>query len=399
MRGVVRVFLAAAAAAMLVNGCNLAVSSEGAGTPAPRAAGGLKQVKIYDPNFGNSEAATLTIPAGWKMDGIMVKSPCNPAPWPAFRAYSPDGLSEMRYQPVFGWQWRPKLQRFMQNTGCLPLDEKMSAAKFLQYYIGMLKGGVHIVGPAAVSAQYQQWADGYVNKLNQLGANGMAEYRTDNSDDTAALRIEIINGSFVIEQRLRTAVECSLSNHGNMQDGGVCFARVDILSAPKGRLDALIQLVDGNNLPRGVGNPAYFQAVMQHQNQEASEALRQLNEQAARNNAMLHQQFESSMQMMRANHAAFMQQQESQFHSAMNSAINDMNARSTAASDWVDYALDQQTVTGSGGTVKVSSAYSQTWSNGQNEWYQTNDANANPNGVLPGNWTHNVKVHGNGQPY
>ena len=47
--------------------------------------------------------------------------------------------------------------------------------------------------------------------------------------------------------------------------------------------------------------------------------------------------------------------------------------------------------------MKVSSAYSQTWSNGKNQWFQTNDPNANPNGVLPGNWTQDVKVHGNGQ--
>jgi 1,2-phenylacetyl-CoA epoxidase PaaB subunit len=116
------------------------------------------------------------------------------------------------------------------------------------------------------------------------------------------------------------------------------------------------------------------------------------------------------------NHEAFMQQQESSyrthqaqmaqsassFHSAMNNANNAMNARSTASSDWVDYALDQQTVTGQGGTVKVSSSYSQTWSStvgNQTTWYQTNDPNTNPNGVLPGNWTQDTKVHGNGQPY
>jgi hypothetical protein len=101
---------------------------------------------------------------------------------------------------------------------------------------------------------------------------------------------------------------------------------------------------------------------------------------------------------MNRNHQAFMAQQESQFHSAMNNANNAMNARTTAASDWVDYALDQQTVTGSGGTVKVSGAYTQTWSNGQNQWFQTNNPNANPNGVIPGNWTPDTKVHGNGQP-
>jgi len=101
-------------------------------------------------------------------------------------------------------------------------------------------------------------------------------------------------------------------------------------------------------------------------------------------------------------HQAQMAQSASSFHSSMNNANNAMNARSTASSDWVDYALDQQTVNGQGGTVKISSAYSHTWSStvgNQTQWYQTNDPNANPNGVLPGNWTQDTKVHGNGQSY
>lgn len=131
---------------------------------------------------------------------------------------------------------------------------------------------------------------------------------------------------------------------------------------------------------------------------------------------MLKKQFDDFMATSQRNHEAFMAQQESSFrthqaqmaqqsssfHSSMNNANNAMNARSTAASDWVDYALDQQTVTGQGGTVKVSSAYGQTWSSttgNQTQWYQTNDPNANPNGVLPGNWTQDTKVHGNGQSY
>ena len=76
-----------------------------------------------------------------------------------------------------------------------------------------------------------------------------------------------------------------------------------------------------------------------------------------------------------------------------------MNARSTAASDWVDYALDQRTVMdpNTGQVSKVSSSYSYTWvdSSGRNS-YQTNDPNANPNGTLQGNWTKQQVVHGNG---
>jgi hypothetical protein len=49
-----------------------------------------------------------------------------------------------------------------------------------------------------------------------------------------------------------------------------------------------------------------------------------------------------------------------------------------------------------GTTAKVSSAYSYTWTNGS-QWYQTENPNTNPNGVLQGNWTQTTKVHGNGQ--
>ena len=113
---------------------------------------------------------------------------------------------------------------------------------------------------------------------------------------------------------------------------------------------------------------------------------------------MIYQQFQQIMQRSQAEHQAFMQQQESQFESAMNNANASMNAQTTAASDWVDYSLDQQTVMSPDGSLgKVSSAYSQTWTNGS-QWYQTNDPNSNPNGVLRGNWTQTTQVHGNGAP-
>ncbi|MGA7157715.1 MAG: hypothetical protein WBY53_12750 [Acidobacteriaceae bacterium] len=74
----------------------------------------------------------------------------------------------------------------------------------------------------------------------------------------------------------------------------------------------------------------------------------------------------------------------------------------TTASDWVDYALDHQTVVGPGCDAKITSAYDHTWSSStsnQTTWHQINDPNTNPNGVLPGNGTQDTKVRGNGQSY
>jgi hypothetical protein len=203
----------------------------------------------------------------------------------------------------------------------------------------------------------------------------------------------------VVEERLRTVVECSVSaNASSPLSGGTCWARVDVLTAPLGELDALVQLVDSNNLPKGVNTPQWMQAALQRQQQQGAQAMAALTKQENQESQMLYQQFQQIMQRSQAEHQAFMQQQESQFQSAMNNANASMNAQSTAASDWVDYALDQQTVMSSDGTVaNVSSAYSQTWTNGT-QWYQTNDPNSNPNGVLSGNWTQTTQVHGNGTP-
>ena len=91
--------------------------------------------KITDPSLNNIVSATLTIPAGWKLQGITMISPCTFSPWPVFRAYSPDGLMQMRIEPVFGWQWHPNSKGTF-NSGCANISGQISAAAFLQHYLG-----------------------------------------------------------------------------------------------------------------------------------------------------------------------------------------------------------------------------------------------------------------------
>jgi len=418
-----RVFLVVFAVAVLATGCSssqktASASSDASGSTAESAgavtsartatyvsgsplSNQLTTATITDPSLNNIVAATLTIPAGWKLQGIEMISPCTFLPWPVFRAYSPDGLMQYRIEPVFGWQWHPNAKGAY-KSGCANISGPMSAANFLQYYLGTMPGGVHVVGAMAVPAAYQQWAQGLASQKNQMNSSAPAAMQTQNTADTAALRIEVVNGTFVVEERLRTVVECSMNNDrstamSNALYGGTCWARVDVLTAPQGRLDALVQLVDSNNLPHGVNTPQWMQAALQRQQRQGAAALAALTAQEKQESAMLYQQFQQIMARSQAEHQAFMQQQESQFQSAMNNANASMNAQSTAASDWVDYSLDQQTVAGPNGTAKVSSAYSQTWTNGS-QWYQTNDPNTNPNGFLQGNWTQTTQVHGNGQP-
>jgi hypothetical protein len=349
---------------------------------------------ITDPSLNGIVAATLTIPAGWKLQGIEMMSPCTFIPWPVFRAYSQDGLMQYRTEPVIGWQWNPAGRQY--NTGCANISGVMPAANFLQYYLGTMQGGVHVVGPMTVPAVYSQWAQGLASQSNQMNARLAPALQANHTADTAALRIEVVNGSFVVEERLRAMVECADNQNAGPMAGGTCWARVDVLTAPEGKLDALVQVVDSENLPHGVNTQQWMQAALARQQRQGQQMLAALTAQEKQESQMLYSQFQQIMARSQAEHQQFMQQQESSFESAMNNANASMNAQSTAASDWVDYALDQQTVAGPGGTAKVSSAYSQTWSNGT-QWYQTNDPNSNPNGVLQGNWTLTTKVHGNGQ--
>ncbi len=363
------------------------------GSPLPNQ---MTTATVTDPSFNNMPAETVTIPAGWKMQGIIMTPPCSSLPWPVIRAYSSDALMQVRYEPVFGWLWRPNFKG-ANTTGCIPVTQQMTAAQFLQYYVQTIPGGVHVVGAMPVPANYQQQWQKFAATVNSTYSSAPGDLRSTVSADTAALRIETVNGSFVVEERLRTVVMCTLNNNPGIMNGGTCWSRVDELTAPHGKLDALVQLVDSNNLPNAQPTPQWEQAVFARQQQQAQAQMAMLRRvQLAEENA-LNSEFAQFRNMMNQNHAAFMQQQESQFDSAMNNANAEMNAQSTAASDWVDYALDQQTVSGPSGAANVSSAYSQTWTNGS-QWYQTNDPNSNPNGVLQGNWTLTTPVHGNGTP-
>jgi hypothetical protein len=371
----------------------------------------LTVAPIIDPAY-NVKAFNISIPAGWKFQGTVLPGPeCSRLPFPVFRAYSPDGLQEIRLQPVFNWTFHPTNKAFRPVKGCMGFTGPVSATDFLQKYEEMIaSNGMHVIGPMTVGSVYQQRVAQVAKNMSSMdpGIHGSA--------DAAAVRVETVNGTFIIEQRLRVYVECRINTGAIDHNGGGCSAHVDVERAPKGKLDALCALVDAHDLANTPFEMAWVQRVKQTLAQRSQQDWDNLTRQEQAGNAMIKKQFDDFMATSQRNHEAFMAQQESSFrsheafmaqqessfHSSMNNANNAMNARTTAASDWVDYSLDQQTVTGQGGAVKVSSAYNQTWSStvgNQTTWYQTNDPNANPNGVLPGNWTQDTKVHGNGQPY
>jgi hypothetical protein len=61
---------------------------------------------ITDPSFGGMKAFTVNIPAGWQFQGTVVRGPqCYPNSFATFRAYSRDGLTEIRLLPALDYRW------------------------------------------------------------------------------------------------------------------------------------------------------------------------------------------------------------------------------------------------------------------------------------------------------
>jgi len=174
-----------------------------------------------------------------------------------------------------------------------------------------------------------------------------------------------------------------------------CNATVRVARAPKGQLEALEALDEAQHFG-AYENPEWVSKYLDYQNQVFKARSDQMNATFNANMKAQHDEFERAQAVRSQQHQEFLATMQEGTQRSMARAQEAANSRHAIAQDWCDYALDRQTVTGPGGTVKISNAYNQTWTDGLGNYYQTNDPNANPNGVLSGNWTQTTQVHGDG---
>ena len=251
--------------------CCITMSALVPGNPSRAFGQDLTTVSISDPAYG-MKAFNVTIPAGWKFDGTVIPGPdCSRVPMPTFRAYSPDGLTEIRLMPAFNWTFHPTQRGFRPVGGCIHFSGPMSAAEFLKHFEEMVgSDGMLVDGPVPVGDAYQQRVSGVARNMSQLGPNIRA------NADAAAVKVETRNGTFVVEQRLCVYVECRVVTSGPDANGGGCSAHVDVERAPKGKLEALCALVDAHDLVRTPNDDAYAQRVKQALAQRALNDQRRL---------------------------------------------------------------------------------------------------------------------------
>jgi hypothetical protein len=398
-----------------------------AGVPAPAAAAvepavssstpaatGIRHENIFDPHL-NLNAYNVTVPASWKFDGIYVAgSSCAAIPFPVFRMYSPDGLTEIRRLPRFDWSWSNSKFKAPQHSDCLDLKQELSAQEFLKYLMGVMQ--VAYVRDFPIP---QEMSDAFQKNLDQLNAGSAANARqmdqlnaslpvmknqpknqpaTQHGALGAAIA-EYRNGTFTIEEQISVKLMCIHSPMNFGPDRSVftesCNAAVRIVRAPKGHLDAMLAQADTQRLG-AVENPEWASKYFEFMQAQAKARSDQMFRESNARMQQQHDDFERAQAVRSQQHQQFLATMQEGTDRSMARAAQAANSRHAIAQDWCDYALDRQTVTGPGGTVKVSNAYNQTWTDGSGNYYQTNNPNANPNGVLSGNWTQTTQVHGDG---
>jgi hypothetical protein len=329
----------------------------------------IMEVSIVDPSANILKSHTAHIPLGWGFEGTVIANVGCQAPSPAFRAYSRDGLTEIRLLPIFQWTLS-KSDELAPGGTCIHLRNALTATEFLDRYAQSL-GAVHVIGPSDVGPVYRQQLDMLLKQMDAAAkspGSGMKE-----TGDAAALRIETTNGTFTIEQRLRARVICT-HYAKPLVDSGVCLARIDVLRAPKGELDALIDLVDRHNLANAKSDPDWEGAMTQRMLNDRNGSPFDPPHPNAGALRMIYRQADDFGLIRVEPHEEFMR------------SLGPARRTDCVPSDWTDFALAPKGQTTADGVVYAPHTLF-VWSNSTGERYATYNPTANPNGALAGAWT------------
>jgi hypothetical protein len=368
---------------------------------------GMRSETLDDPTLGMT-AFQIFVPEKWHFVGRLIQgTSCSPIPFPVFRTTSPDGLTVLERLPRMDWKWSdgPEEHRNV-NNDCIPLEEYESAQVFLKNVSSML--GVEYVGEnpipedirAKVMGNFERSRDTNASRYRAAGMRPPEERK-----DFGQAFIRYTNGSFHMKGLLNADIYCA----GHLGRPNVmvplrmnysCTATVRYVRAPEDQFDAAEKMLENAG---ALQLTQWTQAWNQRDTMQAQQNIARIQQQGAAwqaQSAASFQQFQQSQATNQRLHEQFLSTLQHGTDLSMARNAQAMQARSTAASNIVDYALNQQTVRdpNSGVLNKVSSGMAYTWADGTGRGFQTSDPNANPNGALQGTWTRQQVVNGDGTP-
>ena len=370
-----------AAASSSTGGADTSSAAAGDGaSSAPSQSGGTRVEYINDPSLGMN-AIAVTIPANWQFQSVFLQGgTCASTPFGVFRATRPDGMSMVERMPNLAWAWgQGPMIGYMPKTDCLPMRGPLSAQDFLKYMAMTMK--VRYDGDAPVPAAEQEKADKVLSDAQATYGPKYAASHLQMPKQTQQLArawVSNMKGTTPMKGLLDVNVMCLETQYAGqpgltqgspghppqMMTGtpsvvDKCTASVQYYTAPSGQIEAVVRQWDAP----GMGTKpidAWVQAWIQRNNEQSQRAIAEMNERSRQQMEINHEQFEHSMAVQQQVHEQFMQGMQQNFDHYQQGVAANMAARDASTSDWVDFALDRQTVlnTNTGQVYKISNQYS-----------------------------------------
>jgi len=368
-------------------------SAAGLGEGATSTVSGTRTEDVSDDTLNNIKAFSVTMPAKWKFQGVLLQGGvalCDSLASQVWRATSPDGTSIVEQMPQLLWAYGngPKPVK-----GCLPLNGPISAQDLLTRVAATLHA--EYIGPDqmpdAMAKAVKQYQDAFAHPDPFYAAHNLPapKYKIEG----AAALVRFKRGTTEMQGRLTAFLQCVETTHAGviqidkahpgrpLQMGPVpqatvnkCTANVTYMAAPGNQLAGVERQWDATGMgfkPDKDWGDAWVKRKAQ-QGQAVTDAM--IKSSWDRFNAQ-QKEIAHTMAVQQQQHDQFLATMQAGTDRSIANANAARNARSTAASDVVDYALDRQTVmdTNTGVIHKI------------------------PDQVTPGGTLQ--KVHGDGTPY
>ena len=370
---------------------------------------GMQKVFIQDPAFDNMNAIAVFIPVKWHFQGTIIRgTSCKPVPSGVWRASSPDGLTMLEHMPRMDWAWGGGPMAPGSRSDCLPLHNAMAAPQFLKYLVGTMK--VNYVSDDPLSADILAMVkksddDANAGMTARWQSGGMGAPPVQKTDVARAI-VTSQNGSFTLKGLLQVSVLCTTTQfrwnpRAASTPSGNCTADIRYEHAPEPQFQSAVALLDSHKTGAVTLNDWGQAWIAQNERQTAGN-IAKIRSVGANNIANIQasgEQARHSMDVQYRTHQEFLASMQRATDVSINRTGENMRARSTATSDWVDYSLDQQTVRdpNTGQISKVSNEHRYTWLDNTGKIaYTTDYAGDNPNGVFKGDWTRQDVTHGDG---
>ena len=344
-------------AASAGEGASGVAPGEGASGPSSTV-GGTRVEYITDPSLNNMNAFATTILAKWNFHGVLYEGGnCVPNPYGVFRASSPDGRSFVERMPPLGWIWATgPTAAYLKTLWCLPMKGPMTAQDFLKHLAQTLQ--VEYVADESVPAEQKAQANADTAQANQ----NQAQRRTT---ELAQAIVRYKNGTSAMKGELSVRLDCTelalrgIPSNQPLTTYHQCTASARYMAAPEAEFAKVKRMWDTPGMggrPEQAWQQAWLQASLRRIKEEGAERFTDLYQRQSAAMQGQQQRFEHNQAVQQHMHEDFMATMQAGTDASMARAQASTNARTTAASDWVDYALDQKTVmnTNTGQTYKIS---------------------------------------------